>query len=86
MGNELRSSDDASTPPETGTLTLGGEALARYRDDPIRLRMVREMLARNFSGEDDPPLGPDALASWHDQNRRAHDLVTVRLEELGAVE
>lgn len=70
-------------PAETGTLTLGVEALAKYRDDPIRLRMVRDMLARNFSGDDDTPLGPEALAAWHDQNRRAHELVTVRLVELG---
>ena len=82
MGNELRSSDGASNQTETGTLTLGVEALAKYRHDPIRLRMVRDMLARNFSGEDDPPIGPDVPASWHDQNRRAHDLVTARLNEL----
>ena len=86
MGNELRSSDGASNQPETGTLTLSVEALAKYRDDPIRLRMVRDMLARNFSGEDDPPLGPEALVSWHDQNRRTHELVTARLVVLGEID
>ena len=86
MGNELRSSDDASNPSETGSLTLGVEALAKYRDDPIRFRMVQDMLARNFSGEDDPPIGPEAFAAWHDQNRRAHELDTARLHELGEIE
>ena len=65
-----------------GSLTLNVEALARYRDDPVRLEMVAQTLARNFSGGDDPPLGTDALAVWHDQNRRAHQLVLARLEEL----
>ena len=83
MGNELRSSDGASNQPETGTLTLSVEALAKYRDDPARLRLVRQSLARAFSGEDDPPIGPEALASWHEQARRAHELVTRRLVELG---
>ena len=62
---------------------LGVEALARYRDDPIRLRMVRAMLARNFSGGRST-IGPEALASGHDQNRRvSNELVTARLAELG---
>ena len=65
-----------------GSLTLNVEALAKYRDDAVRLEMVAQTLARNFSGSDDPPLGPDALAVWHDQNRRAHQLVLDRLEEL----
>lgn len=64
------------------SLTLDVEALAKYRDDPIRLAMVAETLARNFSGTDDPPLEPEALAAWHDQNRRAHQLVIARLDEL----
>ena len=58
-----------------GSLTLNVEALAKYRDDPVRLEMAAKMLAKNYSGEDDPPLGPAALAAWHDQNRRAHLLV-----------
>ena len=65
-----------------GLLTLNVEALARYRNDPVRLELAAKMLAKNYSGEDDPPLGPDALAAWHDQNRRAHQLVLARLDEL----
>lgn len=72
--------DDAD--PNHGSLTLNVEALARYRDDPVRLELAALMLAKNFSGEDDPPLGPEALASWHEQNRRAHELVIARLTEL----
>ena len=41
-----------------GQLRLNVEALAKSRDDPVRLRMVAETLARNSSGKDDPPLGP----------------------------
>ena len=67
MGNELRSSDGASNQPETGTLTPGVEALAKYRDDPARLRLVRQSLARMYAGEDDPQIGPEALKTWHDQ-------------------
>ena len=48
--------------------------------------MVAEILARNSSGKDDPPLGPDTLAAWHEQNRRPHQLMLARLEELPDVE
>ncbi len=37
-----------------GSLTLDVEALARYRDDPVRLDMAAKLLAKNYSGEDDP--------------------------------
>ena len=72
----------ADADPNQGSLTLNVEALARYRDDPVRLEMAAKLLAKNFSGEDDPPLDAEALAAWHDQNRRAHSLVVARLEEL----
>lgn len=69
-------------PPETGSLALDVEGLGRYRDDPIRLRMLADMLGRQAAGHDDPPLGPAALAAWHEQNRRAQELVLARLAEL----
>ena len=65
-----------------GSLTLNVEVLARYRDDPVRLELAAKMLAKNYSGEDDPPLGPTALAASHDQNRRAHQLVLARFDVL----
>jgi hypothetical protein len=65
-------------------LVLDVEVLARCRDDPVRLRLAAATLAKNFSGVDDPPLDPIVLKSWHDQNRRAHDLVLARLAELDA--
>ena len=76
--------DDGSI--DEGSLTLNVEALARYRDDPVRLEMAAKMLAKNYSGEDDPPLPHAALRSWHEQNRRAHRLVLARLDELRRTE
>ena len=69
-----------------GSSTLDVEALARYRVDPVRQEMAAAMLARNFSGEDDPPLEPAAPAASHDQNRRAHPLVIANRNELRADE
>jgi hypothetical protein len=78
--------DEAIDDENDGALVLDVEALAKYRNDPVRLRMVASVLERNFSGVDDPPLSPPVLESWHDQNRRAHELVLARLAELAAAE
>ena len=69
-----------------GPLTLNVEELAKYGNDPVRLEMVAGTVARNYSGDDDPPLGPATLATRHDGNRRAHEPVLARLDELRRTE
>ena len=49
--------------PETGSLTLDVEGLTLDRDDPIRLRMPADCSTRQAAREDDPPIGPAALAT-----------------------